>query len=547
MATLSNTFEGGTPGTAVTTANSGGASGNAFDFVDPSSSTITYTATALHGAVACSLAAATSDDPYFEWQTGISGTSTWGRVYLRISSLPPSNINLVRHLAGTATVITVRINTNGRLGLLYGTGTFASNGTVAIPLDTWVRLEWAVTTGTATGSVTAWLYTTPESTTAADTLSATNVNTGTASAVTRQRMGMLSSGIWSLLFDSVAFSDTAKIGPAGGGGPVTANATDSLVLADTTARSVARARAASDTLTQADAATRTVSASRGAGDGLSLGDGAVAVVTRARTASDTVTVGDAVTRTVTTARTAADTLSLGDVVSPSSGVAAAASDMLALTDAAVRAVTVARTGSDRQIPGDGSNLDSLDLDDTATRTRTATRAAAESLHLADEAAATVGQALAAVDGLALADAAARAATFGRVATDGLLLADTATRATSVQRAASDVLAAADTATAATGQTAAAADTLALTDAADRTATHARAAADGVFLADDAARTVTAERAVADTLTLVHDVTTPGSEPPAGRGTPTVTGYPAAVLVDRPGAETTSYGSEVTLL
>jgi hypothetical protein len=549
VATLENTFEGGTPGTAVTVANSGGLSGAAFDEVDPSSSAITYSSGALHGTVACQITTLADDDPYFAWTSLVSGTTTWGRVYLKIGSLPPDNINIVRHLAGTATVITVRVNTNGRLGLLYGTGTFAGNGTVAIPVDTWVRIEWTVTTGLGTGSVQATLYTDPESTTPADTLSASNINTGTGAAVTRQRMGMLSSETWSFALESVAFSDEGPIGPeGGGGGPVTADASDTLALADAAARAATSAvRAGADSLTQADVAARTTSSSRTATDSLSLGDGAVAVVTRARAAAEAFTVADAATRFTAGARAAADALDLGDAAALTTGHNVAAADAFAFADAAARSLSLARVGDDRLIPGDGTNVDLLDLDDAAARVTVAARAAADGLGVAEVLAATSGQMVSASDTLTLDDAATRAVAVGRGAVDALALSDAASRATAGQRVAADSLTLGDAASGATGQTVTAADTVTLSDSAGRVLALAGTAEDALVLADAAGRTFTAERAVADTLTLADAVAVDGDEPPAGRGTVTLTGYPAATLADRPAATVTSYGSEVRLL
>ena len=53
MTTLTNSFEGGTNGTGITAANSGGASGNAFDNVlGQFGGTVTYSSTvAAHGSL----------------------------------------------------------------------------------------------------------------------------------------------------------------------------------------------------------------------------------------------------------------------------------------------------------------------------------------------------------------------------------------------------------------------------------------------------------------------------------------------------------------
>ena len=599
MTTYQNTFEGGTPGTAVTTGNSGGTSGDPLDFVDPSSSTIAYTDDALHGSVACEVSTTEDDDPYYAWQTGVAGTTTWGRVYIKIASYPSGNTNIVRHLADLQIVITVRIGSNGRLGLLYGTGTFAANGTVEVPLNTWVRLEWAVTTGVGTGSVTAWLYTDRESETPADTLQAVGVNVGTADAVTRQRMGILSSETWSILFDTVAFSDTAKIGPYAAGGPTVRDAADGLVLTDTASRGLVAARPAGDALGVGDTGSRAAAvvraaadgtvvgdiaapsqtAARAAADGTMLGDAASAHVILARDITDGAALSDSAARTVAQARAAVDAVTTVDAAAGSAARAVTAADTAGLGDAAARRLVLGRAGGDFTIPGDGSNSDFLHFARTAAAGVAVARGGVDGLTVADAVAVTSGQTVTAVDGLTAADAAARSTTAARNVVDGVAVADeaagasgqtvtagdavtvadaaarslalgravpgvlvltgTVASATTTGRAAAGMLGLADTATRAAGKTLTAGDAFTVGDAAGRALLHTRAGAELFALVDTAGRTGVGSSNATDHLVLAHTVTRTGGEPPPARGTVTLTSLSAGTTVS-------SYGSEVVV-
>ena len=89
-ALLANTFEGATNGTAITTQNSGGASGNALNQVKCTSGTITYsTASAAHGQVSA-LLSPTTGLCYVGWNsTSIApATAAYGRAYVKFSADP---------------------------------------------------------------------------------------------------------------------------------------------------------------------------------------------------------------------------------------------------------------------------------------------------------------------------------------------------------------------------------------------------------------------------------------------------------------------------
>jgi hypothetical protein len=75
---LTNNFEGGSNGSTITTGNSGGASGNAWDTITIGTSAVDVydNSQAAHGSLSCKLStAATSVSVYNAWTTSM-GTLT---------------------------------------------------------------------------------------------------------------------------------------------------------------------------------------------------------------------------------------------------------------------------------------------------------------------------------------------------------------------------------------------------------------------------------------------------------------------------------------
>ena len=89
MTQLTNNFEGGTDGVAISAANSGGTSGNAFDSITGSGIGEFETATSGQGSVCCRYNANTFPSIYFVWSSGL-GTLTdhYGRLYFRRGAAP---------------------------------------------------------------------------------------------------------------------------------------------------------------------------------------------------------------------------------------------------------------------------------------------------------------------------------------------------------------------------------------------------------------------------------------------------------------------------
>ncbi|WP_171075084.1 hypothetical protein [Nonomuraea basaltis] len=209
-----NSFNGGTAGTSVTTANSGGSSGDAFQSVNGSPTYVAATGTRAP------LAALLNDPDTVTWQNIVTaGREMWVRGYVQLASLPASEdwfleLNF-QPTSGSPTAV-------GRL-------TVSPSGTIAYRVDIsdpilcsvpasvtagqWVRLELRVLVGTTSsnGAVNLWVYQSVEA--AATTLqaSATGVNTGTA--LINEAAFVYMPGV-TLTCDDFAVTDQGKLGPA---------------------------------------------------------------------------------------------------------------------------------------------------------------------------------------------------------------------------------------------------------------------------------------------------------------------------------------------
>jgi len=81
---LANTFEGGSDGVTITTGNSGGSSGNAFDAVTTSTTGPFFEAdAALHGSMGMRVFSPTGGNAYTEWFPASDPTSLWTRTYFK--------------------------------------------------------------------------------------------------------------------------------------------------------------------------------------------------------------------------------------------------------------------------------------------------------------------------------------------------------------------------------------------------------------------------------------------------------------------------------
>lgn len=141
-----NTAEGGTDGTATTTANSGGGSGDAFTAVSAvvSGAIAFRAANAYRGALCYALVQATSANACtFEWSDTASDQFAH-RMYLRLLEYPSANCQGPLNIRGTAAAARLNMSTTGQLSITIVNGTTSTSGgfsTGTLALNTWYRIE----------------------------------------------------------------------------------------------------------------------------------------------------------------------------------------------------------------------------------------------------------------------------------------------------------------------------------------------------------------------------------------------------------------------
>ncbi|MFF4779400.1 hypothetical protein ACFY05_41955 [Microtetraspora fusca] len=219
---LENSFEGGTHGVAITPANSGGTSGDAFTQVNPA---ITYSnVRAAHGTLSAEFPADTSAE--LSWQGKLSGSGDrYARAYMWLDQptgdgyhglfLTLATTNRTIHWAARiwifpsyASLELYHYNSSTGISSYLDT----AYPSVAAITKKWIRLELRANNAAA-GSGEARLFADPESTTPAVTASGTITQTALAwddAFVSNTSPGMRS---W---VDDFKASDVGWPGPAAG-------------------------------------------------------------------------------------------------------------------------------------------------------------------------------------------------------------------------------------------------------------------------------------------------------------------------------------------
>lgn len=209
--TRSNTLEGGTPGTAVSTANSGGASGDAFNSL--SGTTVFDNAFAHQGALSLKVSSNAGIALLAGWDwlatAGYRQTVYW-RGYLYLTAYPTEQQSLMQ-VTHSVNNHSLKLSTTGILTM--GTGSGGNAGTVPVALNQWVRLEGVEASGT--NAIQVRLFNSPESTTPTDTIQLTaSIFAGLRNVVFGgNALTVVGYAFW---WDDVAVSEVDWIGPTGG-------------------------------------------------------------------------------------------------------------------------------------------------------------------------------------------------------------------------------------------------------------------------------------------------------------------------------------------
>jgi hypothetical protein len=144
-----------------------------------------------------------------------AAAQTWIRVYLYQAANPASVHQLCLFGVGGTRAGDLVINANGTLSMRNTSGTVIFTTTTTVPLSAWYRVEGYLTSSATTGQMELKLFTSPDSTTPAETqTSAANLNT-LGGTITQVRFGPSSTGVTGLSYymAAVAASVAGYIGP----------------------------------------------------------------------------------------------------------------------------------------------------------------------------------------------------------------------------------------------------------------------------------------------------------------------------------------------
>lgn len=226
MSLLTNNFDGGTNGMAITPANSGAGSGQAFSNSAYGNGTIVYDNTIkILGSLAGKFNSPSAATTFLALTDSIPANSFSSRLYVYLSAFPSDTISLceIQNQAGVITA-GVYIGADGTLAPVVP-GSMLGALSIKATLNTWYRISMYGTVGAA-GSLTVSLYA-GHNETALATYANLAVNTGTSPA-DKLLFGKIMSApsIGDMWFDEIALNigTSTEIGAAQAAGMVTANA-----------------------------------------------------------------------------------------------------------------------------------------------------------------------------------------------------------------------------------------------------------------------------------------------------------------------------------
>lgn len=218
MVNLINTADGGTNGTTITLGNSGGASGNGWDYLDVTGLLQFSNNGAMHGSH-CIHAQGNGGKALFSWNSASVAASKKQtfRTYLKIASLPSAELQIITPRNATTYIGGVNMTTAGKLKAtqLGGAGLFTTAN--ALALNTWYRIECSYEVGTtASNGVIRFAYFLGNGATPVETqFTTTTADLGTANIEIWQMGKLSTSGSWDAYWDSIEVSTTssALMGP----------------------------------------------------------------------------------------------------------------------------------------------------------------------------------------------------------------------------------------------------------------------------------------------------------------------------------------------
>lgn len=220
--TQTNNAEGGSNGVTVTTGNSGGVSGNAFDVVNVGvGATVAFDNTrSAHGSLSYKIATGvTGVNADLDWSGsfGIQPTEYF-RYYLYFTANPVTNHRIAEfYTAGPNPAAGLVVQTTGVIYLSDATGTAQITLTNVIPNNEWFRLEGYVTGSATVGQLSLSLYANMDSLVATESHT-TGSALNTAGPISLIRIGPGAynvANVGPFWIDDIGSSSSGLLGPSG--------------------------------------------------------------------------------------------------------------------------------------------------------------------------------------------------------------------------------------------------------------------------------------------------------------------------------------------
>jgi hypothetical protein len=180
MTLLINSFEGGTSGVNISTANSGGLSGNAFDgIVLGAGGTLQYSnAQSAHGSISMLSQTVAANSTGVSWTAQMGNqTQVWFQSYMFFPSLPTGITQFFSALISGTGTARFNITTSGQMQIA-GTASTFTTGTAAIPTNQWFRVNGYAIGSTTAGAAQVNLFSPMDSLKPIESDVVTSVNTG---------------------------------------------------------------------------------------------------------------------------------------------------------------------------------------------------------------------------------------------------------------------------------------------------------------------------------------------------------------------------------
>lgn len=213
----SNSLEGGSDETTVTSGNSGGTSGSAFNnAVVGTGATVVYdNAQAAHGTYSCRTGTTGTSALAYVGYNLSSVTTDYCRAYYRLTSLPSAATQpILRYLSGANQSFRVNVKSGGAIEVRDAGNNVVGTTTAVVSAGSWFRVEVRTVQSATVGVVELRYYASPNSSSATETLNLTGLTLTANATEVRFGVGAALANAVSTWIDNIAVEGTAFFGPA---------------------------------------------------------------------------------------------------------------------------------------------------------------------------------------------------------------------------------------------------------------------------------------------------------------------------------------------